>query len=207
MGKFNLKANHIYTGVEAMTGISQSTVVAAINGDKGAASQILQFSEKAKTQAENAATVIAALEEGINSVGEVLEAESQFLTSASQILTNAQKQSSKVEQVDQKLNHTIRENSLEHKLKLDTENQRHRIALNLLPQQYKTTQTIAEINFKQRRYELTQQVNEARENADQTRQKLTPTQQKLENIRSVSGSVGSGVGGFFGKIFNGLFGA
>jgi hypothetical protein len=210
MGKIRLDAPAIYSGVQQLTGISRSTFEAAKNGDKSAADTILKFSELATMQAENARTLMAAWESGISAIDEMTEAEASFLEQAGKTLTSATKLESKVQQADLKYQHSTKEVLLESKLQINQLQQNHKRKICLLPQQYKTDETIADIQFKQKRYQLTQRVNDVRESANADKKQLTPRQQQLEGIRSLSGSagnVGSKVGGWFGGIFRGLFGA
>lgn len=204
---FKLNAKTIYSGVQAATGISQSTVQAALNGDKAAADQILKFKEESEIRAGNAETLLTALQESMEHLDTIIQGEANFLKSASNTLTKAQKTVADVNQSDLKLQHTTKEVELESRLKLNAEHQRHRIAINLLPEQYRTNEQIADINFRQRRYQLKQQINEAKQNADTDKRQLTPRQQQLESIRQVGGSVAnSGVLGGAKKILGWIFG-
>lgn len=204
---FKLNAKTIYSGVQAATGISQSTVQAALNGDKAAADQILKFKEESEIRAGNAETLLTALQESMEHLDTIIQGEANFLKSASTTLTKAQKTVADVNQSDLKLQHTTKEVELESRLKLNAEHQRHRIAINLLPEQYRTNEQIADINFRQRRYQLKQQINEAKQNADTDKRQLTPRQQQLESIRQVGGSVAnSGVLGGAKKILGWIFG-
>lgn len=204
---FKLNAKTIYSGVQAATGISQSTVQAALNGDKAAADQILKFKEESEIRAGNAETLLTALQESMEHLDTIIQGEANFLKSASNTLTKAQKTVADVNQSDLKLHHTTKEVELESRLKLNAEHQRHRIAINLLPEQYRTNEQIADINFRQRRYQLKQQINEAKQNADTDKRQLTPRQQQLESIRQVGGSVAnSGVLGGAKKILGWIFG-
>lgn len=204
---FKLNAKTIYSGVQAATGISQSTVQAALNGDKAAADQILKFKEESEIRAGNAETLLTALQESMEHLDTIIQGEANFLKSASTTLTKAQKTVAEVNQSDLKLQHTTKEVELESRLKLNAEHQRHRIAINLLPEQYRTNEQIADINFRQRRYQLKQQINEAKQNADTDKRQLTPRQQQLESIRQVGGSVAnSGVLGGAKKILGWIFG-
>lgn len=204
---FKLDAKTIYSGVQAATGISQSTVQAALNGDKSAADQILKFKEESEIRANNAETLLTALQESMQHLDTVIQGEANFLKSASNTLTKAQKTVADVNQSDLKLQHTTKEVELESKLKLNAERQRHRIAINLLPEQYRTNEQIADINFRQRRYQLKQQLNEAKNNADTDKKQLTPRQQQLESIRQVGGNVAnSGIVGGAKKILGWIFG-
>lgn len=204
---FKLDAKTIYSGVQAATGISQSTVQAALNGDKSAADQILKFKEESEIRANNAETLLTALQESMQHLDTVIQGEANFLKSASNTLTKAQKTVADVNQSDLKLQHTTKEVELESRLKLNAERQRHRIAINLLPEQYRTNEQIADINFRQRRYQLKQQLNEAKNNADTDKKQLTPRQQQLESIRQVGGSVAnSGIVGGAKKILGWIFG-
>ena len=186
---FKLDAKTIYSGVQAATGISQSTVQAALNGDKSAADQILKFKEESEIRANNAETLLTALQESMEHLDTIIQGEANFLKSASNTLTKAQKTVADVNQSDLKLQHTTKEVELESRLKLNAERQRHKIAINLLPEQYRTNEQIADINFRQRRYQLKQQLNEAKNNADTDKKQLTPRQQQLESIRQVGGNV------------------
>lgn len=204
---FKLDAKTIYSGVHAATGISQSTVQAALNGDKSAADQILKFKEESEIRANNAETLLTALQESMEHLDTVIQGEANFLKSASNTLTKAQKTVADVNQSDLKLQHTTKEVELESRLKLNAERQRHRIAINLLPEQYRTNEQIADINFRQRRYQLKQQLNEAKNNADTDKKQLTPRQQQLESIRQVGGNVAnSGIVGGAKKILGWIFG-
>ena len=204
---FKLDAKTIYSGVQAATGISQSTVQAALNGDKSAADQILKFKEESEIRANNAETLLTALQESMQHLDTVIQGEANFLKSASNTLTKAQKTVADVNQSDLKLQHTTKEVALETRLKLNAEHQRHKIAINLLPEQYRTSEQIADINFRQRRYQLKQQLNEAKNNADTDKKQLTPRQQQLESIRQVGGSVAnSGIVGGAKKILGWIFG-
>lgn len=204
---FKLDAKTIYSGVQAATGISQSTVQAALNGDKSAADQILKFKEESEIRANNAETLLTALQESMEHLDTVIQGEANFLKSASNTLTKAQKTVADVNQSDLKLQHTTKEVELESRLKLNAERQRHRIAINLLPEQYRTNEQIADINFRQRRYQLKQQLNEAKNNADTDKKQLTPRQQQLESIRQVGGNVAnSGIVGGAKKILGWIFG-
>lgn len=204
---FKLDAKTIYSGVQAATGISQSTVQAALNGDKSAADQILKFKEESEIRANNAETLLTALQESMQHLDTVIQGEANFLKSASNTLTKAQKTVADVNQSDLKLQHTTKEVELESRLKLNAERQRHRIAINLLPEQYRTNEQIADINFRQRRYQLKQQLNEAKNNADTDKKQLTPRQQQLESIRQVGGNVAnSGIVGGAKKILGWIFG-
>lgn len=204
---FKLDAKTIYSGVQAATGISQSTVQAALNGDKSAADQILKFKEESEIRANNAETLLTALQESMEHLDTVIQGEANFLKSASNTLTKTQKTVADVNQSDLKLQHTTKEVELESRLKLNAERQRHRIAINLLPEQYRTNEQIADINFRQRRYQLKQQLNEAKNNADTDKKQLTPRQQQLESIRQVGGNVAnSGIVGGAKKILGWIFG-
>lgn len=204
---FKLDAKTIYSGVQAATGISQSTVQAALNGDKSAADQILKFKEESEIRANNAETLLTALQESMQHLDTVIQGEANFLKSASNTLTKAQKTVADVNQSDLKLQHTTKEVELESRLKLNAERQRHRIAINLLPEQYRTNEQIADINFRQRRYQLKQQLNEAKQNAETDKKQLTPRQQQLESIRQVGGNVAnSGIVGGAKKILGWIFG-
>lgn len=204
---FKLDAKTIYSGVQAATGISQSTVQAALNGDKSAADMILKFKEESEIRANNAETLLTALQESMQHLDTVIQSEASFLKSASNTLTKAQKTVADVNQSDLKLQHTTKEVELESRLKLNAERQRHKIAINLLPEQYRTSEQIADINFRQRRYQLTQQLNEAKQNAETDKKQLTPRQQQLESIRQVGGSVAnSGIVGGAKKILGWIFG-
>lgn len=204
---FKLDAKTIYSGVQAATGISQSTVQAALNGDKSAADQILKFKEESEIRANNAETLLTALQESMEHLDTIIQGEANFLKSASNTLTKAQKTVADVNQSDLKLQHTTKEVELESRLKLNAERQRHKIAINLLPEQYRTNEQIADINFRQRRYQLKQQLNEAKNNADTDKKQLTPRQQQLESIRQVGGNVAnSGIVGGAKKILGWIFG-
>lgn len=210
MGKVRLDAPAIYSGVQQLTGISRSTFEAARNGDKSAADTILKFSELATMQAENSRTIMAAWESGIAAIDEMTEAEAAFLKQAGKTLTSATKLEAEVKQTDLKYQHSTKEVLLESKLQTHQLQQNHKRKIVLLPQQYKTDETIANMQFKQKRYQLTQRINEVKEGANGDRKQLTPRQQQLESVRSLSGdvgNVGSKVGGFLGGIFNRLFGA
>lgn len=209
MGKFRLEAKTIYDGVHAMTGISQSTLNAAMNGDLGAADQILKYNEEMVKQAEIADTVITAMQDGMEAQGRIIQAEAGFLKQASSTLTSATKLTADINQADLKLQHTTKEVLLENKLELNKLVQDHKRKICLLPQQYKTTETVADINFQQKRYQLSQQINNARESANADKKQLTPRQQSMANLRELTGNAskaGSGIGGFFGNVFKGLFG-
>lgn len=204
---FKLDAKTIYSGVQSATGISQSAVQAALNGDKSAADQILKFKEESEIRANNAETLLTALQESMQHLDTVIQGEANFLKSASNTLTKAQKTVADVNQADLKLQHTTKEVELESRLKLNAERQRHKIAINLLPEQYRTSEQIADINFRQRRYQLTQQLNEAKQNAETEKKQLTPRQQQLESIRQVGGNVAnSGIVGGTKKILGWIFG-
>ena len=210
MGSFKLEAKTIYTGIHKMTGISEGTLNAALSGDLGAADQVLKYNENIVRQAEIADTVITALNDGMEAHGRLVEAQASFLKQASSTITTATRAVSGVNQADLKLQHTTTETLLEDKLQQNKLIQNHKRKICLLPQQYKTEETVADINFQQKRYQLTQQVNEAKESANADKKQLTPRQQNMENLKQVTGNVskaGSSVGGWFGGIFNGLFGA
>ena len=209
MGKFRLEAKTIYDGVHAMTGISQSTLNAAMKGDLGAADQILKYNEEMVKQAEIADTVITAMQDGMEAQGRIIQAEAGFLKQASSTLTSATKLTADINQADLRLQHTTKEVLLERKLQLNQLEQNHKRKICLLPQQYKTDEIVADINFQQKRYQLTQQINNAREGANADKRQLTPRQQSMANLRELTGNAskaGSGIGGFFGNVFKGLFG-
>lgn len=204
---FKLDAKTIYSGVQAATGISQSTVQAALNGDLSAADQILKFKEESEARAKYSETLLTALQESMQHLDTIIQSEASFLKSASNTLTKAQKTVADVNQSDLKLQHTTKEVELESRLKLSAERQRHKIAINLLPEQYRTSEQIADINFRQRRYQLKQQLNEAKQNAETDKKQLTPRQQQLESIRQVGGNVAnSGIVGGAKKILGWIFG-
>jgi hypothetical protein len=210
MGKFKLEAKTIYGGVAAMTGISQGTLNAAMKGDLGAADQILKYNEDMVRRAEIADTVVTAMQDGMEAQGRIIQAEAGFLKQASSTLISATKLTADINQADLKLQHTTKEVLLEDKLEQNKLIQDHKRKICLLPQEYRTKETVSDINFQQKRYQLTQQVNDARDSANVDKKQLTPRQQSLENIRSISDATakaGSNVGGFFGGIFNKLFGA
>ncbi|MFM7366954.1 MAG: hypothetical protein ACKO2Z_03925, partial [Sphaerospermopsis kisseleviana] len=116
MGKFRLEAKTIYDGVHAMTGISQSTLNAAMKGDLGAADQILKYNEEMVKQAEIADTVITAMQDGMEAQGRIVQAEASFLKQASATLTSTTKLTADINQADLKLQHTTKEVLLENKL-------------------------------------------------------------------------------------------
>ncbi len=208
MGKFRLEAKTIYTGVQQMTGISQSTLTAAMAGDLGAADTILKYNEETVKRAEIADTVITSLQDGIEAQGRIIQAEAAFLKQASSTITAATKLTSEINQADLKLQHTTKEIMLEDKLKQTQLIQDHKRKICLLPQQYKTDEIVSDINFQQKRYQLTQRVNEARESANADKKQLTPRQQTMENLRELTGTTakaGSGIGGFFSNVFKGFF--
>ena len=209
MGIFKLEARTIYQGINAFTGISEGTLNAALNGDLNAADQILKYNEEIVRQAEIADTVITALNDGMEAQGRLIQAKANLLKQASNTIISATESVISVNQADLKLGHKTTELLQEDKLKRNQLVQDHKRKICLLPQQYKTQETVADINFQQRRYQLIQQENEARENANGAKKQLTPRQQNMETLRELTGNVnkvGSGVGGFLGGIFNKLFG-
>lgn len=205
VGRTPYSAKTIYSGVYAATGISQSTVHAALNGDKSAAELILKIREESEIRAKNGETLLAALTESMENIDTIIQGEAEFLKAASTTLTKAQKTVADINQADIKLEHSIKESELESRLKVNAENQRHRIALSLLPEQYRTDEQIADINFRQRRYQLKQRINQAKESADVDKKQLTPRQQQLESIRQV-GSSGSGIVDGAKKVLGWIFG-
>jgi hypothetical protein len=210
MGSFKLEAKTIYSGIHSMTGISEGTLNAALNGDLSAADQILKYNENIVRQAEIADTVITAINDGMEAHGRLIEAQASFLKQASSTITTATKAMTGVNQANLKLGHATTEILQEDKLKQNQLIQNHKRKICLLPQEYATQETVADINFRQKRYQLVQQVNEARDAANNDKKQLTPRQQSMENLREVTGNagkVGSGVGSWLGGIFNGLFGA
>lgn len=210
MGSFKLEAKTIYSGIQSMTGISEGTLNAALNGDLGAADQILKYNENIVRQAEIADTVITAMKNGIVAHGKLIENQASLLKQASATITKATSTLTEVNQANLTLGHSITETLQEDKLKQNQLIQRHKRKICLLPQEYANEETIDNIDFKQKRYELIQQVNEARDAANNAKRQLTPRQQKMENLREITGNagkVGSGVGSWLGGIFNGLFGA
>lgn len=210
MGSFKLEAKTIYTGIHQMTGISEGTLNAALNGDLSAADQILKYNENIVKQAEIADTVITAMTDGMEAHGRLIDAQANFLKQAGNTITTATKAVTGVNQANLKLGHATTEILQEDRLKQNQLIQNHRRKICLLPQEYAAQETVADINFRQKRYQLTQQVNEAREAANNDKKQLTPRQQSMENLRELTGNVGkagSGIGGWFGNIFNGLFGA
>ena len=161
-------------------------------------------------QAEIADTVITAMQDGMEAQGRIIQAQSGFLKQASQTLTTATKTTAEINQADLKLQHTTKEVLLESKLQINQLQQNHKRKICLLPQQYKTDETVADIQFKQKRYQLTQRINDVRESANTDKKQLTPRQQNMENLQSLTGSagqVGSKISGWFGGIFNKVFGA
>ena len=209
-GKLNLSLNApaTYSALGQWTGISQATVNAALNGDQGAAAKILDFAEQSKARAANAETILTAATEGVESLGEVIALESQFLGAASQTFTTAAKSANSTFQKDKKFQHSLVEGQLQHRLAVDEENVRHKRALNLLPMESKTRTTIAGINYETRRYQLNQQVNEAREGRKEALNQLSPRQKQLQSLQRVGGGgkglgnpIANGVKGFFSFLF------
>ncbi|ALY07571.1 hypothetical protein kac65v162_gp131 [Nodularia phage vB_NspS-kac65v162] len=209
-GKLNLSLNApaTYTALGQWTGVSQATVNAALNGDQGAAAQILDFSEQAKARASNAETILNAATEGVEALGEVIALEAQFLGTASQTFTTAAKAVNSTFQKDKKFQHSLIEGQVQHRLAVDEENVRHKRALNLLPMESKTRETIAGINYETKRYQLNQQVNEARENRKEALNQLSTRQKQLQSLQRVGGGgkglgspIANGVKGFFNFLF------
>ena len=198
MGSFKLTANTIYSGVESATGISQSTVHAALNGDTSAADKIFEFHETTKARAENGSKIFSALEEGLRDLDSIIKGETAFLNAASTTITNAQRAVSEVNKKDLILGNTLKETELKTRLELDAERQKHRIKLSLLPTTFKTERDIRDIEFQTTRYQLQQKLNDAKSQAKEEKKQLTPRQQKLESIRPV----GSGANGVFGGVKN-----
>jgi hypothetical protein len=211
MGNLELKihAPSTYVALAQWTGISQSTINAALDGDLGAANSILEFAESAKARSANAETILSNLSEGVEALGEIISLESKFLATASNTFTKTSKEVNGAFQGDERLFHTTVENQLQHRLTVDNERKRHNRQMNLLPIKYKTDDEVGEINHGTARYQLGLRLNEAKENQRKVFQQLSPRQQHLNNLQKVGGSavsLGSGVSSFASKVFRFLFG-
>lgn len=208
MSQIKFKANHIYTAVNAFTGISQSTVDAALNGDKGAADHILKFSETSQARAANAETIFGALSEGVEATGQLVQEESKFLKSASGTLKGVQSAIHGIEMANTQYMHASKEYKTKHDYKLRGEITRHRRTLNLMGTEHRTNEELAGMNDRQQRLSFRTQIDDARKQIHDSRQTLSPRQQALDSLQRVGGASSNlheGLGSMIGKVFSGLF--
>ncbi|MFM6007816.1 MAG: hypothetical protein ACKPA7_28555, partial [Sphaerospermopsis kisseleviana] len=127
-----LDAPVVYSALENLAEINQDLIESALDGDDCAIAQIADFKLKQATRESNADQIFSNLKEGVSSMANVLEHESDFINHASSEIQGIASNWTKTRLADRQLSHNLESSLRRSDYELIEADVKHQRRLNLL---------------------------------------------------------------------------
>jgi small-conductance mechanosensitive channel len=199
--KIKLEAPVIYGAVQSLSGISQATVYAALDGDTGAAATVADFRIQQQTRAKNAAQVFGNLEKGMEAMGQVVQHETKFVAAAGKEVQQIGKAWAAVRGADSQLGYSLSQTVTQSNNQLAEQQFKHGKTLNLLSTKHQANLKSIEIGTQQQEKQIKDNLREQQKGLSAGQR----AQNTINDVHKHGSKAARGIGGAVGNFFRRLF--
>lgn len=196
--KLKLDAPVTYAALNSLSGISQETVYAALDGNLKAAATVADFRIQQTKRAQNAKAVFGNLGAGLQAMETVMNEETQFLTAAGGSVAKMADGWAKVRVSDARLGHGLQQKVVATDHQISQEQFRHSRTLNLLNESHRAALRGIEIDATKAQSQVWQQVKDLQ-------QGLSPADKAKETLKDIhrhGSKAVQGMKGFFRRLLD-----